>query len=43
MEYTEKNGDKLNKYLKKVAQKAWMSYYSKTKEEFIKRYGKSYL
>lgn len=36
-----KNGDKLNRYLKKVAQKAWMEYYKKTKEEFIERYGKS--
>ena len=27
-----KNGDKLNRYLKKVAQKAWMEYYKKTKE-----------
>lgn len=38
-----KNGDKLNRYLKKVAQKAWMNYYRKTKEEFQKRYGKNYL
>ena len=38
-----KNGDKLNRYLKKVAQKAWMEYYKKTKEEFIERYGKSNL
>lgn len=38
-----KNGDKLNRYLKKLAQKAWMSYYRKTKEEFIERYGQNYL
>ena len=38
-----KNGNKLNRYLKKLAQKAWMNYYGKTKEEFIKRYGKNYL
>lgn len=38
-----KNGDKLNRYLKKTAQKAWMTYYKKTKEEFIERYGKSNL
>lgn len=38
-----KNGDKLNRYLKKVAQKAWMDYYKKTKEEFINRYGKNYI
>lgn len=36
-----KNGDKLNRMLKKVAQKAWMNYYKKSKEEFIKRYGKA--
>jgi len=29
--------------LKKVAQKTWMNYYNKTKEEFISRYGRSYL
>lgn len=39
----EKNGDKLNRYLKKIAQKSWMEYYNKTKEEFIQRYGKNYL
>lgn len=38
-----KNGDKFNKYLKRVAQKAWMDYYQKTKEEFIERYGQNYL
>lgn len=38
-----KNGNKFNRYLKRVAQKAWMSYYKKTKEEFIRRYGKNYL
>lgn len=36
-----KNGDKLNRYLKRIAQKAWMEYYKKTKEDFIERYGKS--
>ena len=29
--------------LKKVAQKTWMNYYNKTKEEFIKRYGRSWI
>lgn len=38
-----KNGDKLNRYLKKKAQKVWMDYYKKTKEDFIKRYGQNYL
>ena len=38
-----KNGDKFNRYLKKVAQRAWMDYYKKTKEEFIERYGKNYI
>ena len=36
-----KNGDKLNRKLKELAQKAWMKYYKKTKEEFIKEYGKA--
>lgn len=38
-----KNGNKLNRYLKRTAQKAWMEYYQKTKEEFINKYGKNYL
>ena len=38
-----KNGDKLNRYLKKKAEEAWINYYKKTKEEFQKRYGKNYL
>lgn len=38
-----KNGDKLNRYLKRTAEKVWISYYKKTKEEFQKRYGKNYL
>lgn len=38
-----KDGDKFNRYLKKKAQIAWMDYYKKTNEDFIKRYGKSYL
>lgn len=36
-----KNGNKLNRYLKRTAQKAWTSYYQKTDEDFIKKYGKS--
>lgn len=38
-----KNGEKLNRLIKKNAQKAWMSYYGKTKEEWIERYGQSFL
>lgn len=38
-----KNGDKLNRYLKRTAEKVWISYYKKTKEEFQKRYGKNYI
>lgn len=38
-----KNGDKLNRKLKKLAEKAWTSYYNKTKEEFIARYSRNYL
>lgn len=36
-----KNGDKLNRQLKRLAEKTWTSYYKKTKEEFIGRFGKS--
>lgn len=36
-----KNGDKLNRQLKELAQKAWCKYYNKTKEEFIREYGKA--
>ena len=36
-----KNGNKLNRQLKRLAEKAWTSYYKKTKEEFIERFGKS--
>lgn len=35
-----KNGDKLNRQLKRLAEKAWTSCYNKTKEEFIREYGK---
>lgn len=35
-----KNGDNLNRKLKRLALKAWTNYYNKTKEEFIQRYGK---
>lgn len=38
-----KNGNKLNRHLKRTAQKVWMSYYNETKEDFIKRYGQNYL
>lgn len=38
-----KNGDKLNRLIKKNAQKAWMEYYQRTKEEWIERYGQNYL
>lgn len=30
-------------YAHKVGQEAWMEYYDKTIEDFIKRYGKNYL
>lgn len=36
-----KNGNKLNRQLKRLAEKAWTSYYNKTKEEFIREYGKA--
>lgn len=34
---------KLDLELKKMAQRRWQEYYNKTKEDFIKRYGKNYL
>ena len=33
----------LDLLLKRTAQLIWQEYYNKTKEDFIKRYGKSYL
>lgn len=33
----------LNIKWKKIAQKRWQEYYGKTKEDFIKRYGISYI
>ena len=35
-----KNGDKFNRYLKQKGKEAWIKYYNKTKDEFIKEYGK---
>lgn len=29
--------------IKEIAQRTWQEYYNKTKEDFIKRYGRSYL
>ena len=29
--------------VKRIAQKTWQEYYKKTKEDFVKRYGKNYL
>lgn len=33
----------LNEKWKKIAQKRWQEFYGKTKEDFIKRYGISYI
>ena len=33
----------LNKKWKKLAQLKWQEYYNKTEQDFIKRYGRSYL
>lgn len=33
-----KNGNKLNRKLKQLAEKAWTSYYKKTKEDFRREY-----
>ena len=38
-----KNGHDKDLTLKKAAEYQWMKLYGKTKEDFIKRYGKNYL
>lgn len=38
-----KNGHELDNQLKYIAEQAWLKYYNKTQEEFIKRYGKNYI
>lgn len=35
-----KNGDKFNRYLKKKGKEAWIKYYNKSEDEFIKEYVK---
>ena len=34
---------KLDLQIKQIAEQAWIDYYGKTKEDFIKRYGRNYL
>ena len=38
-----KNGHEFDMYLKKRGQLAWMKYYDKTVDDFIARYGRSYI
>lgn len=38
-----KNGHEFDLYLKQIAEKRWCEFYGKTKEQFIKRYGRSYI
>lgn len=38
-----KNGHDLDKRLKEIAEDIWLKHYKKTKEDFIKKYGKNYL
>ena len=38
-----KNGHNLDIKLKQIAQKEWCKCYNKTKEDFIARYGRSYI
>ena len=38
-----KKGHQLDVMLKQQAEKRWCEYYGKTKEDFIKRYGRNYL
>lgn len=37
------NGKEIDTMLKEKAQEVWQRYYGKSKEDFIKRYGRSYL
>lgn len=37
------NNRDLDVFFKQIAQKRWEEFYEKTEEEFIKRYGKSFL
>lgn len=47
MHNASKNGVHFNRkfdlYLKQIAEKAWLKYYDKTINDFIKRYGRNYL
>ena len=36
-------GHELDLKLKKIAEEKWLEYYNKTEEDFISRYGRSYL
>lgn len=38
-----RDGHTLDIFLKEIAQQTWQWHYKKSKEDFIKRYGKSYL
>ena len=38
-----KKGHEFDLYLKQIAEKRWCEFYGKTKEQFIKRYGKNYI
>lgn len=38
-----KKGHDFDLQLKKIGEKAWLEYYNKTIEDFIKRYGKNYI
>ena len=38
-----KDGHEFDVFLKQEGEKAWLNYYKKTSEDFIKRYGKNYL
>lgn len=37
------NNREIDLYLKIIGQRAWMEYYNKSENDFIKRYGKSYI
>ena len=42
-EYAVHFNPSFDKELKELAQRTWMEYYEKTTEDFISRYGRSYL
>lgn len=38
-----KNGHEFDLYLKRIAEQRWCEFYGKSKEQFIRRYGRNYI